>query len=165
MPNESIDLIYLDPPFNSRANYNILFKETSGEQSTAQIQAFSDFWHWDIESRRAYEYLTLNAPNENLANLIQAMFNFLGKNDMLAYIVMMGIRLLELHRVLKSTGSIFLHCDPTASHYLKILLDAIFDVRNFINEIIFKRQHAHSNTKQGAKHFLHSVKVIPYYFM
>ena len=144
IPNESIDLIYLDPPFNSKADYNILFKEATGEQSTAQIQAFSDFWHWDIQARRAYEYLTVNAPNENMANLIQTMFNFLGKNDMLAYLVMMGIRVLELHRVLKSTGSIFLHCDMTASHYLKILMDSIFGVQNFRNELIWKRTSAHS---------------------
>jgi DNA modification methylase len=153
VPNESINLIYLDPPFNSKADYNILFKEASGEQSTAQIQAFSDFWHWDVQARRAYEYLTLNAPNENLANLIHTMFNFLGKNDMLAYLVMMGIRLLELHRVLKSTGSIFLHCDMTASHYLKLLMDSIFGAQNFVNEIIWKRQSAHSDSKQGSRHF------------
>jgi DNA modification methylase len=153
VPDESIDLIYLDPPFNSKADYNVLFKETSGEQSTAQIQAFSDFWHWDIQARRAYEYLTVEAPNENLANFIQTMFNFLGKNDMLAYLVMMGIRLLELNRVLKPTGSIFLHCDTTASHYLKILMDSIFGAKNFVNEIIWKRQHAHSDSKQGSRHF------------
>ena len=144
VPNESIDLIYLDPPFNSKANYNVLFKELTGEQSTAQIQAFSDFWHWDIESRHAYEYLTINTPNERLASLIEAMFRFLGKNDMLAYLVMMGIRLLELYRVLKSTGSIFLHCDTTASHYLKLLMDSIFGVQNFRNEIIWKRTSAHT---------------------
>jgi DNA modification methylase len=153
IPGESIDLIYLDPPFNSKADYNVLFKEASGEQSTAQIQAFSDFWHWDVQARRAYEYLTVTAPNESLANFIQTMFNFLGKNDMLAYLVMMGIRLLELNRVLKPTGSIFLHCDMTASHYLKLLLDSIFGVKNFVNEIIWKRQFAHSDSKQGSKHF------------
>jgi adenine specific DNA methylase Mod len=153
IPNESIDLIYLDPPFNSQSDYNILFRETTGVQSTAQIQAFSDFWYWDVQARHSYDYLTLNPPNENTAKLIQAMYDFLGKSDMMAYLVMMGIRLLELHRVLKSTGSIFLHCDSTASHYLKLLMDSIFGVNNFINEIIWKRSSAHSDKKQGSKHY------------
>jgi tetratricopeptide (TPR) repeat protein len=144
IPNESIDLVYLDPPFNSHAEYNILFKESSGQGSDAQIQAFSDFWHWDIQAKHAYDYLTLEAPNQNVANLMEALFKFLGKNDMLAYLVMMGVRLLELHKVLKQTGSIFLHCDPTSSHYLKILLDSIFDVKNFRNEIVWKRTSAHT---------------------
>ena len=153
IPDESVDLIYLDPPFNSKANYNILFNELSGKQSSAQIQAFSDFWQWDAVSRTTYDYLVINAPNESLAKLIESMHNFLGKNNMFAYLVMMGIRLLELKRVLKTTGSIFLHCDSTASHYLKLIMDSIFGVENFVNEIIWKRQHAHSDTKQGAKHF------------
>ena len=148
--DESVDLIYLDPPFNSQADYNILFKEVSGEESTAQIQAFSDFWHWDIEARKAYEYLTIQAPND-VANLTDALFNILGKNDMLAYLVMMGERLLELHRVLKPTGSIYLHCDSTASHYLKLMLDSIFQAENFRNEIIWKRTSAHSGEGQVTK--------------
>jgi len=148
IPNGSVDLIYLDPPFNSKADYNILFKEKSGEQSTAQIQAFSDFWQWDNEARRAYQYLALNSPNADLAKLVGAMFDFLGKSDMLAYLVMMGIRLLELHRVLKPTGSIFLHFDTTASHYLKLLMDSIFGVKNFRNEIVWKRFDFHADAKR-----------------
>jgi adenine specific DNA methylase Mod len=144
IPKESVDLIYLDPPFNSQADYNVLFKEITGEPSTAQIQAFSDFWQWDIQARHAYDYLTLNAPNENVANLVEALYKFLGKSNMLAYLVMMAVRLIELRRVLKATGSIFLHCDTTASHYLKLLMDSIFGVRNFRNEIIWKRTSAHS---------------------
>jgi DNA modification methylase len=146
--DESIDLIYLDPPFNSKADYNVLFKETSGEESTAQIQAFTDFWQWDTEARKAYEYLTVEAPNEELANLTNAFFSFLGKNDMMAYLVMMGERLLELHRVLKPTGSIYLHCDSTASHYLKLMLDAVFGVKNFRNEIVWKRFNFHADAKR-----------------
>jgi adenine specific DNA methylase Mod len=127
IPNESIDLIYLDPPFNSKADYNVLFREATGEKSHAQIQAFSDFWKWDAEARHAYEELTSgNPPNLQVANLTKALFNFLGRNDMMAYLVMMGVRLNELHRVLKPTGSLFLHCDSTASHYLKLMLDALF---------------------------------------
>jgi site-specific DNA-methyltransferase (adenine-specific) len=146
--DESIDLIYLDPPFNSKADYNVLFREATGEESTAQIQAFSDFWMWDTEARRAYDYLRLNAPNEDLVNLTQAFFDFLGKSDMSAYLFMMAERLLELHRVLKPTGSIYLHCDPTASHYLKMILDAIFGPKNFRNEIVWKRFNFHADAKR-----------------
>src|SRR5437899_5631289 len=117
-PNECVDLIYLDPPFNSKADYNVLFREKSGEESSAQIRAFTDFWHWDVQASHAYNYLITKAPEE-IGNLVIAFHNFLGRTDMLAYLVMMGIRLLELQRVLKQTGSIFLHCDMTASHYLK----------------------------------------------
>lgn len=140
-PNECIDLIYLDPPFNSKADYNILFKETTGEQSTAQIQAFSDSWHWDDAARHAYEFLISNAVDAKVADVADAFYRFLGKNDMSAYLFMMARRLLELHRVLKATGSIFLHCDTTASHYLKLLMDAIFLPSNFRNEVVWRRSH------------------------
>jgi Adenine specific DNA methylase Mod len=146
-PNECVDLIYLDPPFNSKADYNILFKEATGEQSTAQIQAFSDFWHWDIEAAHAYDRLAMQAP-KRVSDIVIAMHDFLGKNDMFAYIVMMSERLMELHRVLKPTGSLYLHCDTTASHYLKLVLDAIFGAENFRNEIIWKRVTAHSDAKR-----------------
>ncbi len=146
-PNECIDLIYLDPPFNSKADYNILFKEQTGELSTAQIQAFSDFWHWDIEAMHTYDRLAMKSP-KNVSDIIIAMYGFLGKNDMLAYLVMMTERLIELHRVLKPTGSLYLHCDTTASHYLKLVLDAIFGVENFRNEIIWKRFNFHADAKR-----------------
>lgn len=136
--DESVDLVYLDPPFNSAANYNVLFREASGEQSAAQIMAFEDTWHWTHESEAAYQELVTEAP-ERLARLIEAMRQMLGTSDMMAYLVMMAPRLVELHRVLKPTGSIYLHCDPTASHYLKLLLDAIFGAVNFTNEIIWTR--------------------------
>lgn len=144
IPSKSIDLIYLDPPFNSQANYNILFKEVTGEPATAQIQAFSDFWHWDRASARTYSYLTTsNRVSDRVATVADGLFRMLGRNDMTAYLFMMMVRLVELHRVLKDTGSLYLHCDPTASHYLKIVLDAIFDPRNFRNEIIWRRTGAH----------------------
>lgn len=154
IPDESIDLIYLDPPFNSKADYNILYKEHNGTKSASQIQAFSDFWHWDQEAQSTYEYM-ISDPNvpANLKKLLQSVQSFLGSNDLTAYLVMMGVRLLELQRVLKRTGSIFLHCDPTASHYLKIMMDAIFGPENFINEIVWKRSTAHSDSKQGSRHF------------
>jgi len=134
--DESIDLIYLDPPFNSNATYNVLFDEKNGTHSRAQITAFEDTWHWGIESETAYHELVTQGPKK-LVDLIQALRSFLGQNDMMAYLVMMAIRLVEMHRVLKSTGSIYLHCDPTASHYLKLVMDAVFGVKQFKNEIIW----------------------------
>jgi DNA modification methylase len=152
--DESVDLIYLDPPFNSQANYNILYKEQNGSQSASQIKAFSDFWHWDQEAQKIFEDLVSNPSYPpNLKKLIISIHDFLGNNDMSAYLVMMAIRLMELRRVLKSTGSVYLHCDPTASHYLKIMMDAIFGPENFINEIVWKRSTAHSDSKQGSRHF------------
>ncbi len=132
--DESVDLIYLDPPFNSKRTYNVLFKDESGQDSSAQIAAFDDTWHWDMAAEEAYRQLIEDSPNE-VSQLIGALRGFVGANQMLAYLVMMAIRLIELHRVLKSTGSLYLHCDPTASHYLKIVLDAIFGAENFRNEI------------------------------
>ena len=134
--DESVDLIYLDPPFNSNATYNVLFRETSGEDSAAQITAFDDTWHWGLESELAYREVVTGGPTV-LADLLQAMRSFLGQNDMMAYLTMMAQRMIELHRVLKQTGSIYLHCDPTASHYLKLLLDAVFGNTNFRNEIVW----------------------------
>ena len=148
IPSECIDLIYLDPPFNSKANYNVLFKEHDGTASPAQITAFIDTWHWGRESEEAYSELISYA--NRLSDLIQALRSFLGTNDMMAYLTMMAVRLVELHRVLKNTGSIYLHCDPTASHYLKLVMDAIFGIRYFSNEIIwsYKRYTAKSNRFQ-----------------
>jgi site-specific DNA-methyltransferase (adenine-specific) len=114
-PNECIDLVYLDPPFNSKADYNILFKESTGEESVAQIQAFSDFWHWDKTAENTYLKIQ---EDPKLIAMVQFLHAHLGRNDMMAYLVMMAIRLKELHRVLKPTRSLYLHCDTTASHYL-----------------------------------------------
>ena len=125
-----------------------------GEKSKAQIEAFTDSWTWDSKAQATFEYLTgNNTVPSNVTELIIAIEQFLGKNAMTAYVVMMTIRLLEMYRILKPTGSIYLHCDPTASHYLKIVLDSIFDVRNFKNEIVWRRSFAHGDAKQGAKHF------------
>ena len=139
--DESVDLIYLDPPFNSNATYNVLFRERSGEDSAAQITAFDDTWRWSIESEFAYRDVVSNGP-QKLGSLLTAMREFLGQNDMMAYLTMMAQRLAELHRVLKPTGSIYLHCDPTASHYLKLMMDAVFDAGNFRSEIIWRRINA-----------------------
>jgi site-specific DNA-methyltransferase (adenine-specific) len=137
--DDSVDLIYLDPPFNSKANYNILYKEVSGEFSDAQITAFEDTWHWGDNAESTFTEIIDIAP-ANAVKMMIAFRSFLGSNDMMAYLTMMCIRLIELRRVLKDTGSIYLHCDPTASHYLKILMDAIFGKENFRNEIIWYYQ-------------------------
>jgi site-specific DNA-methyltransferase (adenine-specific) len=140
---ESIDLIYLDPPFNSNANYNVLFAERSGAQATAQIKAFEDTWRWDENAARAYQEVVETGGRVSLA--MQSFRTFLGESDMLAYLAMMAPRLVELRRVLKSTGSIYLHCDPTASHYLKMLMDAVFGPEQFRDEIVWQRSTAKSH--------------------
>jgi len=142
----TVDLVYLDPPFNSQSNYNIIFKSQSGHSSEAQIQAFEDTWHWSQEAEEEFDHV-IKSGNTDCADLLRAFRSFLGENDVMAYLTMMAARLLELHRVLKPTGSIYLHCDPAASHYLKILLDAIFK-GFFQNEIIWKRTSAHNSAKR-----------------
>jgi site-specific DNA-methyltransferase (adenine-specific) len=147
IPVSSIDLIYLDPPFNSKATYSMLFKEPGGEESPAQIATFEDTWKWGRESDQAFHEVVTLAPKK-LADLMEALRSFLGVNNMMAYLTMMAVRLVEMHRVLKPTGSIYLHCDPTASHYLKLIMDAIFGVMNFRNEITWKRTSAHNDPKR-----------------
>lgn len=159
--DESVDLVYLDPPFNSNANYNVLFKEKSGEHSHAQITAFEDTWEWGEEAEVTY-FETIQVGGR-LSDFLQAFRVLLGPSDMMAYLVMMAPRLQQLHRVLKPTGSIYLHCDPTASHYLKLLMDAIFGAANYLNEITWKRTTAHSDAKQGRKGYGNVNDILLYY--
>ncbi|MBD2178380.1 restriction endonuclease [Pseudanabaena sp. FACHB-1998] len=146
--SESVDLVYLDPPFNSNADYNVIFggRKSGDAPPQAQITAFEDTWHWSDESARTLQ--ALYEVNGDLAELLDLLVRRLGHNDLSAYLVMMAIRLVELHRVLKPTGSLYLHCDPTASHYLKIILDSIFGIQNYRNEITWKRTSAHSSAKR-----------------
>jgi adenine specific DNA methylase Mod len=146
--DESVDLIYLDPPFNSKQDYNVLFKEHTGTLSASQIKAFTDTWHWE---QAAASYQEVVEAGGQVAKAMQAFRGLLGDSDMMAYLAMMAPRLKELYRVLKPTGSVYLHCDPTASHYLKLLMDAIFGSEQFRSEIIWKRSRARSDTKQGRK--------------
>ena len=148
VPDACVDLVYLDPPFNSNANYNVLFADHTGEQSHAQVQAFADTWHWNLEVEADYRWLTTESRHHRLASLVAAFHAFLGPCDVMAYLVMMATRLQELHRVLKPTGSLYLHCDPTASRYLNILLDAVFGAEHFTSEIIWKRTHAHGGARR-----------------
>jgi len=150
--SRSVDLVYLDPPFNSQATYNVLFRSPAGVGSQAQIEAFDDTWHWGPEAESAVDQV-MRSGNTNAADLLRAMRSFLGDNDLMAYLAMMAVRLIELHRVLKSTGSIYLHCDMSAGHYLKLLIDSVSGIKNFVNEISWKRTSAHSDSKQGSTHF------------
>lgn len=145
--DESVDLIYLDPPFNSKRDYNLLFKTPKGHESDAQITAFEDTWHWGGQAQDEFREL-MKCGNTDVAEMMEALRKFLGEKDMMAYLTMMCNRLLELHRVLKPTGSLYLHCDPTASHYLKVVLDGVFGKESYCNEIIWKRTGAHSSAKR-----------------
>jgi DNA modification methylase len=143
--DDSIDLIYLDPPFNSSQDYNIIFAEQNGSRSAAQVKAFEDTWRWDERAATAYrEVVELGG---NVSQAMQAFRLLLGENDLLAYLSMMAPRLVELRRALKPRGSIYLHCDPTASHYLKMLMDAVFGPRCFQNEIVWSYRRWPSPSK------------------
>ena len=158
IPDASVDLVYLDPPFNSNRDYNVIFKDESGRKSDAQLLAFEDTWHWGPDAEAQYAYLTNTARNQGrvpstVSTIVAALRAGIGENQMMAYLVEMAVRLVELHRVLKPTGSLYLHCDPTASHYLKVLLDATFGPENFRNEIVWKRSHGHNTANRfGASH-------------
>jgi DNA modification methylase len=166
IPDNSVDLIYLDPPFNSSATYNVLFKEPSGKPSQAQMSAFEDTWHWGLDSEKALQEIAASpiAPAA-VKEFMSVLPKLVGKRtDMSAYLTMMCIRLIELRRVLKDTGSIYLHCDPTASHYLKLLLDTIFGPQNFRNEITWKRADTvKGNFGQGARFFDRNTDSILFY--
>ncbi len=151
--DETVDLIYLDPPFNSNATYNVLFAEQNGSRAAAQIKAFGDTWRWDQVAAEAYQEVV--ETGGRVSQAMQAFRQFLGDSNMLAYLSMMAPRLMELRRVLKPTGSIYLHCDPTASHYLKMLMDAVFGAGNFLGEVIWRRTAAHVTSKRWAR--LHDV--------
>ncbi len=158
IPDASVDLVYLDPPFNSNRDYNVIFKDESGNKSDAQLVAFEDTWHWGPDAQRQYEYLTNTAQNEgrvpdSVSTIVDALRHGIGTNQMMAYLVEMAVRLVELHRVLKPSGSLYLHCDPTASHYLKVVLDGVFGPDKFLAEIAWKRSSAHSDGKQGRRQY------------
>ena len=150
-PDASLDLIYLDPPFNSNRSYNVLFKDEHGAQAPSQITAFEDTWNWASAADTYEETLADDQTPDRVRRALEALHDLLGASEMMAYLAMMTPRLLQLHRVLKPTGSLYLHCDPTASHYLKVVLDTIFGPVNFLNEIVWKRSSAHSDTKQGMR--------------
>src|SRR3989442_1446671 len=163
--DNSVALCYIDPPFNSKRNYNQIYDKV-GTEDRAQAQAFVDTWMWDTIAEQGLGEILDNEKSRftpQIIDLIQGFQNILHKGSLLAYLVSMTLRITEIHRVLKPTGSLYLHCDPTASHYLKVLLDAIFGPQNFKNEIVWKRAHAHSDSKQGAQHFGRVTDTILFY--
>src|SRR6185295_12551665 len=145
--DESVDLIYLDPPFKSDQDYNVLFEEHDQTKSLAQINAFDDTWTWDVAAAEAFES-AIQSGHGHVPETMGAFRSMLGTSDMLAYLSMMAPRLIQLHRVLKKTGSIYLHCDPTASHYLKLLMDAVFTPICFKSEIVWRRTGTHNSAKR-----------------
>jgi site-specific DNA-methyltransferase (adenine-specific) len=151
--SESVDLVYLDPPFNSNAGYNVLWS-TAGHAADASIEAFDDTWTWGEASKSALMDIA-SGTNRNLQVLMEAMHSAVGENPIMAYLAMMAVRLVELHRVLKPSGSLYLHCDPTASHYLKLVLDAVFGAQNFQAEIIWRRTNSRSTSGKWPR--LHDV--------
>ncbi len=162
IPDASVDLIYLDPPFNSNRDYNVLFKEQSGGESPAQIKAFGDTWNWAGAAESWSNFSDL-CPVPKVIELMGGFHSAIGENDVMAYLVMMAPRLYHLHRVLKPTGSLYLHCDPTASHYLKLILDCVFSPKNFRNEIIWKRKAGRGETNNAAIRFGVSTDTIFFY--
>jgi DNA modification methylase len=167
IPDECVDLIYLDPPFNSKKDYNLIFADVTGHRSTSQVQAFEDSWTWGEEAERTYQYLTNSAENEGrvpttVSRLVGALRSGIPDSDATAYLVMMTARLIELHRVLKRTGSIYLHCDPAASHYLKVVMDAIFGPANFRREIVWRSGWV-SGFKTAAKNWIRNHDTLLYY--
>lgn len=162
--DESVDLVYADPPFNSAQNYNVIFRrDGQTTDSSAQVQAFSDTWKWTPETEAQYTEYVSGALPTRVGDALRAMHTLLGENDALAYLVSMAPRLVEMHRVLKPTGSMYIHCDPTMSHYLKVLLDATFDARCFRNEIIWKRTPFKGSSKSRAQQLPRSHDVILFY--
>lgn len=151
MASEAVDLVYLDPPFNSNAEYNVLYGTKRAGPSQAQAHAFEDTWQWGPDAKRALEEVA--ERDLRAGHLLDAFHKIFGDSPIMAYLSMMSVRLIELQRVLKPKGSLYLHCDPTASHYLKLILDSVFGTECYVNEITWKRSSAHSDGAQGSKHY------------
>jgi adenine specific DNA methylase Mod len=161
----SVDLCYIDPPFNSKRNYNQIYNKM-GAEDRAQAQAFIDTWIWDTIAEQGLGEILDNEKGRFTSptiDLIQGFHNILNKGSVFAYLVSMTLRITEIYRILKPTGSFYLHCDPTASHYLKLLMDAVFGPTNFRNDIIWQRTSAHSDARQGAQHFGRVHDIILFY--
>lgn len=170
LQDECVDLVYLDPPFKSNQDYNMLYKERDGSRSAAQKKAFGDTWKWDAKAAKAYRQIV--EAGGSVSDVMDAFRRILtsgadlrqrGRSEMLAYLSMMAPRLVELRRVLKPTGSLYLHCDPVASHYLKLLLDAVFGQEAFRNEIVWLRSKNPKGSQHGLKRYSPFTDSILYY--
>ena len=136
LPDNAVALIATDPPFNSKRDYFVPYRDEHGQEPDALVKAFTDTWKWGDAAEAACDALIRDIGGP-VGAAIEGLQLFLKQTPMMAYLVMMGIRLVEMRRILKPTGSIYLHCDPTASHYLKILMDAVFGVKHFMNELVW----------------------------
>jgi len=163
IPDDSVDLIYLDPPFNSQRAYNVIFQDQTGKEPASQIQAFEDTWTWGPDTEDAFDAIMAGKYPLELKDMMKAFKEFMGMTNLMAYLTMMAIRLVELRGVLKDTGSLYLHCDPTASHYLKVLLDQVFGITNFRNEIIWKRKTGRGETSHKSKRYGTCTDILLYY--
>ena len=158
-PSNYVDLIYLDPPFNSNRQYNSIYKDETGRLLPDQVEAFCDMWELDAESERVIRTMPVlmreNGIEDSVAEFWKLWMRALRDTQprLLAYLSYMAQRLLIMRRILKPTGSLYLHCDPTASHYIKALMDAIFGHQNFRNEIIWRRYGVHNDAGQGSKNY------------
>ena len=135
-PDACIDLIATDPPFNSKRDYFVPYRDEHGQQPDALVKAFTDTWAWGDAAEDTCKSLIVEEGGQ-IGATIQGLQQFLDETPMMAYLVMMAARIVEMHRLLKDTGTLYLHCDPSASHYLKIILDAVFGAGNFRNEIVW----------------------------
>lgn len=162
--DESVDLCYIDPPFNSKRSYFQIYNNIGGEQDKAQAQAFVDIWEWDTHAIEGYQQITSNFEGRftrQAIELVKGLKSILGQDDLLAYLVSMTLRITEIYRVLKPNGSFYLHCDPTASHYLKLVLDAVFCGQggDFINEIAW----CYGSGGASKRHFSRKHDIIFFY--
>ena len=137
MEGGTVDLVYLDPPFNTNKSYKIVFRGPSLLRPDAYLPAFDDVWIWDDVSEGVLESLLGEHGGEGIVEVLSGLLRVFGRDRLMAYLVNLTPRLIEIHRLLKGTGSVYLHCDPTASHYLKLLMDALFGGENFRNEIVW----------------------------
>lgn len=162
-PDNSVHLVYLDPPFNSKKEYNLIYTEKSGAPSQAQVQAFADFWRWDDAAEKTFaEIVSAQSAPSQVAELVGALRRGLGESDMMAYLVMMTPRLIELRRILREDGSLYLHCDAAASHYLKVVMDRIFGAKCFRREIIWRSGWV-SGFKTRARNWVRNHDTLLYY--
>ncbi|CAK0765475.1 Methyltransferase [Azospirillaceae bacterium] len=162
LEDQSVDLIYLDPPFNSNSTYH--FNAPGATAATSKIaKVFSDHWRWDVKTEEKFLEIASSASTLKVGRTLSLLRELIGNDHHLSYLLYLALRLMEFHRVLKMGGSLYLHCDPNTSHYLKIILDSIFGLRNYRGEINWRRAGAHSNGRQGRRQYEQVRDVLLFY--